>query len=271
MLTLFLRLKLPLSLMLVFLVACLACGGGGGSSSSVDLSENACDALGLKIFSGSQCSPQAASPVVSITATLIDGRKALCSGSLISPENILTAGHCLPEKGALVDTIEVSIGGQSIAADGFAVHPGYQEDNERGVIFSDVAVVHFNATINIQPLPLILSRDASSGDIIDIFGYGIDESGNVGTLRSGQMLLSDTTPSHLFAEFGDEGSNTCLGDSGGPALETLANGQIGIIGVTSTGDPDNLCARGDLSVFANLQEQSIISFLSTVVPGLRTI
>lgn len=250
----------------------LACGGGGGSDGGGgDLSQDSCGVLGLKIFGGSVCTPASESPVVSFTANLTDGRRTLCSGTLISSNAILTAGHCLPGKGSEVESVAVVVGGQTIAASGFAVHPGYSERADLGVIFSDVGIITLPANVNISPLPLLLSRATETGDIIDIFGYGINEAGEVGLLRSGQMLLSGVSSNHLFAAFGDSGSNTCLGDSGGPALITLSNGSTGIVGLTSTGDADNLCARGDTSVFANTQEASTLQFIQSLAGSVGTI
>ena len=253
-------------------VCLLACGGGGGSDDGGGgLSQDSCGVLGLKIFGGSVCTPASESPVVSFTANLSDGRRTLCSGTLITSNAILTAGHCLPGKGSEVVSVAVVVGGQSIVANGFAVHPGYSERADLGVIFSDVGIVTIPTNVNIAPLPILLSRATEIGDVIDIFGYGINEAGEVGVLRSGQMLLNGVSSNHLFAAFGDEGSNTCLGDSGGPALMTLSNGSTGIVGLTSTGDADNLCARGDTSVFANTQEASTLQFIESIVGNVAVI
>lgn len=83
------------------------------------------------------------------------------------------------------------------------------------------------------------------------------------------MEVAMVTGNHIFARF-DELSNTCNGDSGGPATYTVVdpNGAVsavGVVGITSTGTVQN-CAPGDLSLFTNLQHPDILSFIAEVVP-----
>jgi len=250
-----------------------ACGGGGGDGdgSGGGLSEDACSTLGLKIFNGSACTPASSSPVVEFTIESFDGSTALCSGEIISSQHVLTAGHCFSGQGADVRSITVVAHGTTFQASRFAIHPQYEERLDLAAIFNDVAVIEVDGDFGIAPLPLLVSRVPAANDVIDIFGYGLTENSELGELRSGQMRLDDVTPTHLISVFGEDGSNTCVGDSGGPALMKNAAGQVGIVGITSTGSPDSECREGDVSLFLNVQAQSVLDFIRSAVPNVGLI
>ena len=265
--------------MIALLVA--GCGGGGGDDDSdvVDgggssggdgsLSENSCSVLGLRvrpdIFTGSACGDVNRSPVVLLTTTFVDGQVGACSGTMVTPQHILTAGHCFFGDETFVSSIDVEVGGETIPAAGVAVHPDYSESDT--AIFSDVAVVTLSRATGVAPVPLILSRSPQAGETIDIFGYGTDEFGGFGTLKSGQMRVDEVNSNHIVSTYGNDGSNTCTGDSGGPALQTL-NGRPGIVGVTSSGVAEAECRVGDISLFANTQNGSNLDFVSRNAPGI---
>ncbi len=243
------------------------CGGSGGgeSDSGPNLATNSCDAIGLKIFTGESCSGVERSPVVRIVTLLAGGLQGECSGTVITPLHVLTAGHCFPGGVQAVRSISVSVGGSEIAGVGLAVHPDYLEDFANQAIFSDVAVIELASSVAVSPLPLLLSDGVAAGEVIDIFGYGLDEQGTLGVLQSGQMAVDSVTENHLVAIYGDSGSNTCQGDSGGPAIQRTAAGPA-IVGITSTGSASARCGKGDVSLFANVQNPSLSSFIRGVAP-----
>jgi len=258
-----------------------ACGGGGGSDSGGSgggLSTNACSAAGLnaKIINGTECD-QTGSPIVSINLYLDDGSTALCSGTMVQSKYVLTAGHCFlpgqttPGEGSPVYGASIVSGGREIFASTVFIHPEYFSSNSDGAVFNDVAVLQLTASPNLPTLPLLVSTKAAPGSTIAILGYGLDENGGVGVLRSGEMAVSTVTPNHIFSEFDGSGSNTCNGDSGGPALlrfnDAAGSPASGIVGITSTGSNEN-CSAGDVSLFANTQEEPILSFIKRVVPGV---
>ncbi len=271
--------KLPNALTLfivsaLFVLGIAGCGGGGGggddsSGDNTDgsgLSTDACGDIGLKIFTGTSCSGSERSAVVQITTLFTNGATALCSGTLITSTQVLTAGHCFPGGSAAVRAIVVSAAGAQIEANDLQIHPGYFEDEANQAIFNDAAVVQVSSPIGIAPIPLGTSRAVASGDVIDIFGYGLDEGGANGTLKSGQMLVSNVTANHIVAVYGNEGSNTCSGDSGGPAIQLL-NGTAAVVGITSSGSAAAACQIGDVSLFAYILDSSLLQFVLTVVPG----
>jgi secreted trypsin-like serine protease len=253
-----------------------ACGGGGGSDSggsSSGLDTNACGTVGLntKIINGTACEP-AGSPIVQINLYDRSGDVYLCSGSVVTDRHVLTAGHCFlsTENPVEIESASISSSRGEIFASTITVPRNYSETPD--AVFNDVAVLGFNRSLGLPTLPLIASRKVVANDIIAIYGYGQDNDGKAGTLKSGEMLIDSVTPNHLISLFGSAGSNTCFGDSGGPAVLQYTDAQgstvTGIVGVTSSGSLET-CTSGDRSLFANTQEDPVLDFLKRSIPGLQ--
>lgn len=246
-----------------------SCSGGGGGGGGDDLSRNACSTIGLpsRIIDGTACS-DTNSPVVKITLFNADGSSALCSGSMLTSDDVLTAAHCLVTTNVVA--ANVTANGVDIPVREIVVHPGVTFSQEAQAIFNDVAILRLNSPVSLPTLPILASTDVGSDDVIAIYGYGRDEDGNFETLRSGESRVGSVTPQHLIAAFdGQEGSNSCNGDSGGPAVFTPENGPAGIVGIVSSGNNPQ-CGAGDISLYANVQDE-LLGFIVANVPDARVI
>lgn len=248
-----------------------SCGGGGGSDSS-SVSTNACSVLGLntKIINGTQCGESPSAAVVRVI-TLSQDRKTsgLCTGTALSSSTVLTAAHCFSEPTSLV---VVEINNVDYRVSKISVHPNYKagrlSDGELAG-FNDVAILHVNLPAAVATLPLLESRPVKSGDVMSIFGFGLDAANNAGVFRSGQTEVSRVFETHILSEFSGKGSNTCKGDSGGPAVIT-ENGRPALVGVTSTGSATE-CGGDDLSLYVNLQDSEVLNFISQEVPNVQVL
>ena len=258
------------SFFLILLILTFAgCGGGGSPEDESFLDPNACPLIGAvpKIVGGTPCSEDS-SPIVKIYLAGTN-RTALCTGTLLTSTDVLTAAHCYTS--FPVSSSVVYSGSASSSVKSVIIHP--QARKTESAYFNDVAILRLKVALDRPTLPLQLSRAPKQGDTISVFGYGKDENGTLEVLRSGRMKLSSVTASHLEALYEGKGSEPCFGDSGGPALLTYKSKgrtRSGIVGIISTGS-NNTCSPGDSNLFANIQSESILSFISAQVPKHRVI
>jgi len=263
------RRMLGLSAVVVLLVS--GCGGGGGDSDS--LSTDACGAIGLssKIVQGTACSGLNRSPIVRVLLVDSGGTESFCTGSMLTAQTVLTAAHCI----VIAHPARVFVVyGEPLASASFMeartwqIHPDF---GSQGASFNaDVALLHLQQPLALPTLPVLTSRAVREGDVVSIFGYGQDENGDFDfdDLKSGEMRVSEAAPRYIRADYEGEGSDTCLGDSGGPLIEEV-DGLPALAGVTSSGTSAT-CAVGDNSYFSNLQDPVVLQFLQIEVPGLQT-
>jgi MYXO-CTERM domain-containing protein len=179
--------------------------------------------------------------VVALVYTAHGTMQQFCSGTVIAPRWVLTAGHCYMETGFPPDQTKIFVGqtvgsgGQTIQIASAYVHPNYSLDKDN-IPVNDICVVELTQDAPVAamawqrtPLATII------GQTVTLVGYGVTDAqmqtGN-GTRRLVDEQVSDQDPMYLF--YGGGTSGTCQGDSGGPML--AHDGTETIVGVTSAGD-----------------------------------
>jgi S1-C subfamily serine protease len=161
--------------------------------------------------------------VESGTVMVLSSRGNMCTGTVLSPRIILTAGHCVA--GAQAHAIAYRENGSPIlqAVQSTRLHPGFSRNAKVSV---DMALIRLK-----EPLPQRFSAvPLDDGAVVSdiggdrlIAGFGLVSHGeekSAGFLRSASVTI---LPRHYprFMRLGVEAGtlSICKGDSGGPVLD----------------------------------------------------
>jgi secreted trypsin-like serine protease len=260
-------------------VLCAGCGGGSGDDTTGN-DAKACNLIGLqprseKVINGTTCRDPQGSAIVRLVTVDGEGRitSTFCTGSVIEPTKVLTAGHCI---GAFDPNQAVGVlTGQGPNFEGayavtYSLAPGYNESSGEA-IFNDAMVLTLQTPLNVPILPVLISRAVNVDETGYVYGYGRTVQGDGPDpdqgleLQAGRMTVRNVTPNHIFVRFDGDGVNVCNGDSGGPLIVEVG-GQPAIAGVVSTGSVAG-CRAGDTTLYTNLQSESLLTWLASKAPN----
>jgi secreted trypsin-like serine protease len=204
------------------------------------------DDTDLKIFGGKQ-SQTGDWPT---TVALALGSQGFCTGTLVAPNLVVSAAHCLVDRETdsgsevtvvLGNTVQT---GTPYRVQKIKISPKYRDEAT-----NDIAYLTLTTAINNVPLVEVLADEAEKrqlfarGAPVTLVGFGQNDQG-------GSNVKFDVETSVVRDQFGGpiaiggNGKDSCFGDSGGPAYGRLANGELRVFGVVSRGSQN--CLQGGL-------------------------
>jgi secreted trypsin-like serine protease len=170
---------------------------------------------------------------------LLLGGKVFCTGALVTANIIVTAAHCVsptPPDQVFFGSRPGTNTGTVIAVTDSHAHPDFDEDT----LENDIALVILESKAPATPLSILTADfdDTYKGRPVRIVGFGATTGGTDESnlhKRSGETAIDSYGDDDFRFKPGP--SQTCNGDSGGPALATFGDHEV-VVGITSSGDSD---------------------------------
>ncbi|MBL9104653.1 MAG: trypsin-like serine protease [Myxococcales bacterium] len=213
----------------------------------------------------------------------LESEGMFCTGTLIHPEVVLFAAHCMdPDSswatpGSVMFGEDVKAPIRKVPVQDCGMHPEWQT---KGI---DLAVCTLQAPVRGLPIvPLLMGCEVDQlkpGVGVTIVGFGAstaiqDPEGEVHTDGAGLKRFTRQTITDVLPKRNDVimiGPNTggCFGDSGGPAMVQLTDGTWRVFGAASTLHPDfepdpngEICGLGTVYEIAYQHVDWLESFTS---------
>jgi hypothetical protein len=215
------------------------------------------------IYNGSQCDKSVFPSAVFVgRLSVYDGQQRLstCTGTLIAPDVVLTAAHCVdhrmdnqqkaPDQMALFVTFNPDAKAAMenkdfIGARYFGYHPDFNMQMQAQYlgVHNDVALVFLERPVtNVLPAALITAEEASQIRVgAEVFMVGWGATSNAQEPSSGVRMCAKSEIYQVGSHetvIGSGATTKCKGDSGGPSylgVQTHYQNKVRLVGVTSRG------------------------------------
>jgi MYXO-CTERM domain-containing protein len=225
--------------------------------------------------------------VVEIISRISDTSSLQCSGTLIAPNVVLTALHCVTYRddaaatftcradGTLVPNApRAGLLGAPVPGENVHIFVGATHDLEPDAIGvkvfgsgatqicrGDMAAVVLDRDIGQNFPPLRFGRSVTRGEPLTVIGYGQTEPGVSGGRRRRDVTVVDIGDVGCLEGNGPTPPDTfvvtqgpCHGDSGGPALSEETGALAGVYSLTLGSSCTSIGARNTFSLVASFED-----------------
>lgn len=153
---------------------------------------------------------------------VLSSKGGVCTGIVLAPDTVLTAGHCAAEGEHRVHFRDPAGAPVLVEIAARAVHPGYDAGAAKARRRSiDLALLRTATPLPDRFAPVTLSAAMPrAGDSLTLSGYGAAKPGDprsTGTYRSIALpVIEPYGPSRILVWLRGGAGGACQGDSGGP-------------------------------------------------------
>lgn len=223
-------------------------------------------------------------PIASSTVAVINqvqGVLSLCSGSIIAPDLVVTAGHCVgPDKAGmkLMFTTDIRRPDSKVVNVAGFVRPKDFGRMINGEDMNDIALIRFEGGLPLGYHAAKLLMDEGllkNGEKVTLAGFGVSNgqaeqkpgAAGAGVLRKVDVTIAQAAYGRTEVVMDQtHGHGACHGDSGGPAfLKRGAN--FLLFGVTSRGTAVGAEECAGASIYTSIEAHQ--AFLKQATVGLR--
>ncbi|MCC7440930.1 MAG: trypsin-like peptidase domain-containing protein [Bdellovibrionales bacterium] len=191
------------------------------------------------------------------------GGGGTCTGTVVGPRALLTAGHCVSEAGTSGGKPNLWLG--NLRARSARMHPKWAADASDKSAY-DVALVKFGEDLGTSMR--LSERNPQNGDPVRIIGYGLSSRNahhTVGVRRMGSNVVHDLLWGQIVVNRAHTNAVSAVplpGDSGGP----LVGSDGKVLGVCSKLGPAHM--GYDMTTYVSVAEPEIRQWLREAADDL---